>query len=190
MFRGRPHAAVVHLHASPMTAALTWSLRPDDERRDARSSLRRSILRPGRARRPHSIDNRRLIRAIFFFFFPRRLTRETLPHDCHRRTPLIAGPRCCPSSSPSSSSSSRATTLNPHGPAAGADEALPLGVAARNDPAGDTSARRACAMTLLRSPRIKREPVTRRPLLFSSLCYPFAFSLRLSRRAAPRPPGG
>lgn len=125
----------------------------------------------------------------YAFFFIFRLTRETLPDDRHRTPLIVTGPRSRPSSSPSSSSSSRATTLNPHGPAAGADEALPLGVAARNDPAGDTSARRACAMTLLRSPRIKREPVTRRPLLFSSLCYP-SISLRLSRRAAPRPPGG
>lgn len=46
---------------------------------------------------------------------------------------------------------------------------LPHGVAARNDPAGVTLPRRACAMTLLRSPRIKRGPVSRRPL---SLLFP------------------
>jgi len=63
---------------------------------------------------------------------------------------------------------------------------LPHGVAARNDPAGDISPWRACAMTLLRSPRIKRGPVTRRLLLFSSLCLS-SNSLRPSRRAAPRP---
>lgn len=37
MSRGSSHAAEVHLHASPMTAALTWSFRLD-ERRDARSA--------------------------------------------------------------------------------------------------------------------------------------------------------
>lgn len=52
-----------------------------------------------------------------------RLTRETLSNERHCTSLIVVGPRCRPSSSPSSSSSSRATTLNPHGPAAGADEA-------------------------------------------------------------------
>lgn len=182
MSRGRSHAAVVHLHASPMTAALTWSLRLD-ERRDARSASAQSQAQHPPAGTRASFDRQSATDPRFPFFPLFRLTRETLPDDRHR-TPLIAAgpPRSRPSSSPSSSSSTRATTLNPHGPAAGADEALPLGVAARNDPAGDTSARRACAMTLLRSPRIKREPVTRRPLLFSLL--PFYLSSSVSSRGA------
>lgn len=117
-----------------------------------------------------------------------RLTRETLPDERHRTPLIVVGPRCrsfvvavvvvvLPRDDVEPAWTSRRRGWG-----------LPLGVAARNDPAGDTLPRRACAMTLLRSPRIKRGPVTRRPLLFSSLRLS-SISPRLSRRAAPRPLG-
>jgi len=103
-------AAEAHLHASPMTAALTWSLRLD-ERRGARpaSILSQVRHRPAVRTRVRSASG---------------LTRGTLSDDqAIARCVVIVSPRRRSSSPSPSSSSSRATTLKPHGPAAGADEA-------------------------------------------------------------------
>lgn len=172
-----------------MTAALTWSIRLD-ERRDARSASARSQAQHPPAGTRAFFGR---IRSAISKLNPNRVFSPINSRDSAGRSSSYAFDRRRAALSPFVVAVVVVVLprddVEPAWTSRRRGWGLPLGVAARNDPAGDTSARRACAMTLLRSPRIKREPVTRRPLLFSSLCYP-SISLCLSRRAAPRPPGG